>query len=93
MPRPRVRYDGSGKPLPCKVFVPPHLAQYLYRAAAAARAGKGGLIVDETEIVLDLIKKWAESTGALTWESVLADLKKEEEEETPSPPKGKGKKK
>lgn len=97
MPRPRVRYNQNGDALPCKVFVPAHLAKYLYREAARARTGKGGLTVDETDIVLKLIERWAEGLDQVDWPALVAELKAEAERDAkagrPDAGSGSGKKK
>lgn len=87
MPQPRNRYAANGKPLPCAVRIPPVLAQVLYRERIRGR------FRDETELVIAVIRKWAEGLEPVDWDSVYAELKREAaaQEDSP-PPKGKGKK-
>lgn len=90
MPQPRNRYAANGKPLPCAVRIPPVLAQVLYRERIRGR------FRDETELVIAVIRKWAEGLEPVDWESVYAELRKEEEADAaaqePAPPKGKKRK-
>ncbi|AMV24543.1 hypothetical protein VT84_09120 [Gemmata sp. SH-PL17] len=91
MPRPRVRYDDKGEPLPCKLFVPPHLAKFLYRQAAKARKGDG-LKVEETDIVIELIEKWAAGQPPVDWPALLTELQAEESKDSGTNVRGSGKK-
>lgn len=77
MANPRVRYGDDGQPKTCVVKIPPHLAQILYREALKARAGRGGTLVEESDIVIRLIERWAESLPAVDWPAVLGELRAE----------------
>lgn len=66
-------------PKPCTVHIPPHLAKFLYREAAAARRGRGGLHVEETDIVIALIERWAATLPPVDWAALYPDLKGEAE--------------
>lgn len=83
MPAPRKRIGANGRALPCVVRVPPALAELLYRERL------NGRYRDETELVIAIIREWAAKQEPIDWESVLADLKREEEaaRQNAEPPK------
>lgn len=74
MPKPRKRYDARGKPRPCAITLPPALAAYLYRECV------GGKYRDETQLVTELVRKWADEQKDVDWPAVLAALKKADRE-------------
>jgi hypothetical protein len=79
MGKKRVRYDRRGEPKKCTVHIPPHLAKILYGEALKARQGKGepGDKVQEKDIVIDLIERWAKGRNVTPWAEVIAGLKAE----------------
>lgn len=69
MPKPRRRYSAKDEPEPCTVTIPPALASYLYREK------RRGNFRDETELVVAIVREWADKLEAVDWPGLLAELK------------------
>lgn len=73
MAKPRQRYTDDDKPRHCDVRVPPALAVYLYRERLERKYR------DETELVMHIVRMWAESLDPVDWKDLLKRLKEEEQ--------------
>lgn len=75
MPAARKRYDENDKPTPCVVKIPAKLAEFIYRERLDRKYR------DETELVVHIVRMWAESLDPVNWKDVLRRLKEEDAEE------------
>jgi hypothetical protein len=83
MPAHRRRYDDeTGRPLPCVVKLPPAVAAVVYRETLARGFGS------ETELVVHVMRAWAEVLAPMNWPETLAQLRSQDAADGQAPKAG-----
>ncbi len=74
MATPRKRYTPDGKPRSCLVQINDKIAPALYRETRE----KG--YADETELVNEIVRRWAAAQPPVDWPALLTELKADEDD-------------